>query len=130
MKRTSLNPTYKILSVAVVALAIFVSVPTTGTTLTLPFGGRIITPFPGCVAPAGIAVRITPPRPYPLMYVPGASRSYLYSPPVAPGQWLLGRAGPYVPCLIPCPAGLCPYPGQPGGVLIDFHGSSLPGAGA
>lgn len=90
----------------------------------LPFGGKIILIQPVCVSPTAVLINIAVPKPIQLMYIPGVSFSYSYGPPKLPGQSLLGRAGlTPVPCLIPCPAGLCPHP-QGGGLPILFHGSS------
>ena len=97
----------------------------------IPFGGVITTYFPACVAPTGAAMIIQQPLPtggfvpIPLMYLPGASVSFADGPPTHPGQWLLGMGAAFAPCLIPCPLGLCFYPGQPGGMVILFHGSSV-----
>ena len=112
--------------VACLLLVGSISIPTTSTSLAVPFGGKIVQFFPACVAPVGAAMRLSLPTPYPLMYLPG-SRSYSYGPPVRTGQWLLGMSGPYVPCLVPCGRrGVCAYAPLPGGLVIDFHGSSLP----
>ena len=123
MLHTHNSSLHKALGALLIAVTLLISFPTT-TNAQIPFGGAIIQYFPGCVAPAGIALTIGPPTPWPLMYIPGASFSFAYGPPAHPGQWLLGMAGPHMPCLIPCTFGLCPYPAQPGGLVILFHGSS------
>ncbi|MFW0871403.1 MAG: hypothetical protein ACKKL4_03045 [Patescibacteria group bacterium] len=97
----------------------------------IPFGGIITQYFPGCLAPAGVAITIEQPLPtggffpVPLMYLPGVSISFPYGPPTHPGQWLLGMGGVFAPCIIPCGSGVCPYPGQPAGLIILYHGSSV-----
>ena len=112
--------------VTVVVVGIFVSYPVIGGGEVLPFGGPIVNIFPGCVSPPGMGITIGPPTPMSLFYQPKASFSFAFGPPVSPGQFLLGNAASFVPCLIPCPAGVCPYPPIPGGLFIIMHGSSLP----
>jgi len=107
------------------------SVPKTGDSLFIPFGGRIATYFPACLAPAGIAVSTVGAAPRPLMYIPGASFSYSFGPPARPGQNLLGMASVPVPCITLCGGGFfgpvpCPYAPQPFGFAILYHGSSNP----
>lgn len=59
------------------------------------------------------------------MYIPG-SIVHPYGPPSHPGQAVLGWAGGFVPCLIPCPpvGEPCPFPAHPGGLLILESGTS------
>ena len=65
----------------------------------------------------GILVFLSPPTPGFFMWVPGTV-SYLDGPPLHPGQWLLGVAGPPMVCMV----GLFPVGA---GLMILFHGSSL-----
>lgn len=90
----------------------------------IPFGGQIVSNLPLCPAtmPGSFMVTVGPPRGGIFMYLPGATFSYTYGPPLHPGQWLLGMAGPIVPCLIFVPWGV-QWIGQ--GSFIMFHGSSL-----
>ncbi len=89
------------------------------------FGGRILLAQPVCVSPVGSLVNIGLPKGGQFMYLAGGSYSYSAGPPRTPGQQMLGKTGPaVVPCMIPCPAGVCPHP-QGGGLPILFHGSSL-----
>ncbi len=128
------DPLVAVLLATTLLLACVISVPKTGDSLFVPFGGQITTIFPGCVAPAGSAITITGAVPRPLMYVAG-SYSYSHGPPTRPGQYLLGQSTLPVPCLIRVwvPGGLftagyyilVPYPGQPMGFTIWYHGSSL-----
>jgi len=91
----------------------------------LPFGGPIVSLFP-CLN--GLSVIVGPPRGGQFFYIPSSSFSYLFGPPASAGQNLLGMAGGFAVCLIPCPppANICPDPAH-SGFLILFHGSSRPG---
>ncbi|PCI30274.1 hypothetical protein COB55_00645 [Candidatus Wolfebacteria bacterium] len=101
--------------------------------LLLPFGGAITTYLPGgCFGapgqPIATAVQIGPPTFTPLMYMFGVSTSLKFGPPTHPGQWLLGMAGAYAPCMIwvSCGITICyvPNPLFLGGSIIIYHGSS------
>ena len=109
----------------ITVVGVFVSYPVIGGGVVLPFGGPIVNIFPACISPPGIGVVIGPPTPRFLFYQPGVSFSFAFGPPRRPGQFLLGNATGFVPCLIPCFTGVCPYPPIPGGLFIIMHGSSL-----
>jgi len=81
--------------------------------LGIPFGGPIITIIP---CNTGALITLGGPRPGQYMYMPG-TRSFLFGPPIHPGQWLLGLFGPPVPCVV----GLFVVGG---GAIITMHGSS------
>ena len=118
------NRYFKYVFLCVFVTSATVSIPTDSSSLFLPFGGRVATYLPVCVAPPGVAIR-TVPRPIPIMYM-GGSFSFLMGPPTHPGQSLLGMLFTFpVPCLVPCPFGLCFNPGQPWSMPIFYHGSSL-----
>lgn len=96
----------------------------------IDFGGRIALYQPVCFSPltgftpSAVLINIAIPKPTQIMYMTGASISQSFGPPTHPGQILLGKPAPaIVPCLIPCPLGLCPHP-QGGGLPILYHGSS------
>ncbi len=93
---------------------------------TYDFGGKItfISPPPaGCVS-GHYPLIIGPPRGGAFLYGPG-SISFSAGPPRTLGQSMLGKAAVTpIPCMVPCPAGACPHPAVPSGLLILFHGSS------
>jgi len=111
----------------VISFALFFSgsiIFTEAQSLSLDFGGPILLNQPVCVSPPAALVNVGPPAGGQFMYLLGGSFSYDAGPPRNPGQQLLGKLGPaVVPCLIPCPLGVCPHP-QGGGPPILFHGSS------
>lgn len=89
----------------------------------LPFGGKIATFAPVCVAPPATLLSIGPPTPMFLMYQPGITISKLFGPPTHPGQWLTGNYGVgAIPCMVPCGPILCPIGA---GAPIIIHGSSM-----
>lgn len=98
----------------------------------IPFGGPITGYYPVCQSGPGqiigTGIQLGPPIPIALMYMFGASQSFLFGPPRGPGQFLLGMAGGFAPCMIwvPCGFTICPVPNpsHPGGTIILFHGSS------
>jgi len=117
--------TIKFLSIILIVIPIF-SLDISVVSAQLPFGGQIQSIF---FCTNGWNVVVGPPVGGSYFYQPGLSYSYEYGPPVATQQWLLGLWGAAMVCLVPCPTGTCPDPTH-SGLLILFHGSSLPGASA
>lgn len=110
-------------------LFLFASVPPKAFAL-LDFGGLVVSVNPICIN--GVSevynapVRGSPP----LLMSPVGLYTFAYGPPTHPNQWILGRYGPVVPCLIiiyvPCGFGVCPViVPRSFGPLIIFNGSSL-----
>lgn len=88
------------------------------------FGGPITLYNPICETPPGVWLMVGPPRPMSLFYMGGMF--YSHGPPSHPGQWLLGMAAGWVPCIIwvPCGFAMCPIV-IGGGSLIIYSGSSI-----
>ena len=102
-----------LVTILLVSVGLFMIAPSTAHAQ-IPFGGAILFMV---TCNASVWIGIGPPTPMGLMYVPG-SISYLNGPPLHPGQWLLGMAGPPVPCVVgPFTIAVAP--------VILFHGSSI-----
>ena len=104
------------------------------------YGGKItfLTASNTCVAPPSRLVKISPATEEGIenaiegtisaffgeqyMYMPIITKTYGDTVgPKSRGQNLLGWAGPgYVPCLVTCPAGLCPHPLGGGAPMLDI----------
>lgn len=70
--------------------------PSTPKVSSLPFGGMIKMMH---VCNTGLLIYLGPPTVGTYMWTP-ATKTFLSGPPKHPGQWLLGMAGPPVPCYI------------------------------
>ena len=73
-----------------------------------PFGGPIIVANYACAAfpgPGSANVFVGPPSPGAFIYIPWATQTYLFTPPYRPGQYILGTATGYSPCMVPTPFG-------------------------
>lgn len=96
----------------------------------VPFGGRVVSPAPQpCLnIPGAFAVEMvgflgSTFGPFSAITQPGFTRSFLFGPLTAPGQWGLGSGIPDVTCITGIKTSIV-------GIKIDAlpgHGSSLPG---
>lgn len=97
-------------------------VPTGAAFAQVPFGGPIISMRP-CYYPwGGWQITLGPPTPGTYLYQWGLSRSFLFGPPIHPGQYLLGVSTGVASCASYYDDG---WRGWRSGGLILFHGSSV-----
>ncbi len=103
--------------------------PDAAAALLLPKAGGIITYYnPACLLPPSINIitvnGATGVGTLTTSFVWGGSFPYSYGPPAHPKQPLLGLASyVYVPCAIPCHAGVCPI--GPGGFQLLYSGVGI-----
>ncbi|OGZ04327.1 MAG: hypothetical protein A2648_01105 [Candidatus Lloydbacteria bacterium RIFCSPHIGHO2_01_FULL_41_20] len=89
-----------------------------------PFGGPVVAIFPCFNNISAYRVILGPPSPGLYLYQTGVSRSFLFGPPIHPGQWVLGVSGGPPLCDISSEKGVFKAAKNVLGLII-FHGSSI-----
>ncbi len=107
-------------SILAVVIAGVLLVPISASAIIKPFGG-IITSIKPCLKPPGLLIKMSGGET--LLYMFGISFSFIFGPPVHPGQGLLGLSGKGVSCFTKHKKGK--WKKKRSGGLILFHGSSL-----